>query len=509
MELNLQRQSITISEVVYDGDVEQPIECDALLPDYCPDIVKVLKCAVTTNILSTSLSGDRLTIEGMAVAHVYYSSGGCAIRHTEYKIPFARAVDLREAPEFPVITVKPRVDYVNCRAVNQRRIDIRGALTLSVKVTNNRPEPVVSDAQGGGIQLRRDMVGATEIIRQTESPFTVQEELECGYGKPPIGNIVRTDARVNLSDHKIVSGKIVLKGEMAIHISYQPVESEELEVMDYSLPISQIVDCDGVTEDCRCDAKVFVHACDIMPKADEAGEYRLFSVDAQLKAAITAHMNQEIPVASDCYSTDYDCKGQIRPVSFMRLVDILKDSVLHKASMDLPEEVDSVLDSWCDVADIQWNMEGSDLSITVSILVSLFARMLDGESMYFEQPTAVTHKVTLPCDGQNIRFDPSCSIAGTDYALSGKEKIDIRCEVAVEGCVYQTIQHSAIGDIQIDESAPKLKEKNKLYLYYADEGESVWGIAKHYNTSANRIWEENALDNDILPEKKMILIPMA
>lgn len=508
MELNLQRQSITVSEVVFDSDVEQPIECDALLPDYCPDIVKILKCSVTTNILSTATNGDRLTIDGVATAHVYYSSGGCSIRHTEYKIPFAKGVDLREAPEAPVITVVPRVDYVNCRAVNQRRIDIRGALTLSVKITASRQEQVISDAQGAGLQLRRDLVSATEVLRQTETPFTILEDLECGYGKPSVGSIIRTETKVNLLDYKIVSGKIVLKGELLVHISYQPMEEEALEVMKYNLPISQIVDCDGVTEDCRCDVHVQTGACEILPKADEAGEYRGFSLEIQLRAFVTAHLNKEIPVASDCYSTDYDCKNQVRPVSFMQLVDILRDSVLHKCSMDLPEEVEEVLDAWCEVADMSWTVEDSTLTVNAGVMVSLFAKMTDGECMYFEQATAVVHKAALPCSGENLRFDLSCCVLSTDYNLTGREKIDIRCEVVVEGCVYKTVRYNSIGDIQVDEASPKQKDKSKLFLYYAEEGESVWNIAKHYNTSANRIWEENSLEQDLLSDKQMLLIPI-
>ncbi len=138
MELNLQRQPITINEVVYDGSAEQPLECDALLPDYCPDIVKILKCSVEAHIGAATVNGDRCTAEGMALAHVYYVAENGLLRHAEYKIPFAKSVELRGAPQDPVVTVVPQVDYVNCRAVNQRRIDIRGAVTLKIKVLDQK-----------------------------------------------------------------------------------------------------------------------------------------------------------------------------------------------------------------------------------------------------------------------------------------------------------------------------------------------------------------------------------
>ena len=508
MELNLQRQSITISDVIFDGAAEQPIECDALLPDYQPDIVKILKCAVTVHIHSNHVSGNRLTMEGAATAHVYYSSGGCAIRRTEYKMPFTKNIDLREAPESPVVRISPKLDYVNCRAVNQRRIDIRGALTLGVKVTSCRQENVISEAGGGGIRLKRDMLGVTEVQKRTEVPFPIHEELECGYGKPPIGSIIRSEANVNLIDHKVVAGKIVLKGELMLHVSYHPAESDELEVMRYNLPVSQIIDCDGVTEESRCHVRVDVGECDVSPVADESGEYRNFRLEAALKASVTAHINKEVPVASDCYSTEFECSGTVRPVVFQRLVDIVKDTALHKVSLELPEGVESVMDAWCQPISNSMAADGASVEIGHELMICIFAKMGDGEGMYFEQPAAVSQRAALAEGGEGIIFDPDCDILSADYSLQGKERIDMRVEIAVSGSVYRQVRHNAISEIQLDESAKKSKENNRLYLYYANEGESVWDIAKHYNTSPDLVWEENALEHDRLPDKRMLMIPI-
>lgn len=87
MELNLQRQTVTVNEAVYSGAVEQPLECDVLLPDYCPDIQKILRCEVSPSLLSAPVSGEKLTVDGMAVVHLYYLSEDGCLRHAEYKIP--------------------------------------------------------------------------------------------------------------------------------------------------------------------------------------------------------------------------------------------------------------------------------------------------------------------------------------------------------------------------------------------------------------------------------------
>ena len=56
-----------------------------------------------------------------------------------------------------------------------------------------------------------------------------------------------------------------------------------------------------------------------------------------------------------------------------------------------------------------------------------------------------------------------------------------------------------------------LKERDLSYalkIYYADEGEGVWDIAKRYNTSVEAIMEENELEGEVLEQRGMLLIPI-
>ena len=62
MECNAIRQAVCANEVVYDSVVEVPLENDVILPDYCPDIVKVLKCTVNACVSSTQVQGRQMTL---------------------------------------------------------------------------------------------------------------------------------------------------------------------------------------------------------------------------------------------------------------------------------------------------------------------------------------------------------------------------------------------------------------------------------------------------------------
>ena len=339
----------------------------------------------------------------------------------------------------------------------------------------------------------------------------MQEELECGYGKPLIGTVIRSGARVHLQDTKILSGKLVAKGEVLLHIAYRPADHEDgvLEIMKYNLPISQILDCEGADEESLCDIRVFVTSWNITPKADATGEYRNFSFEGQLRAVVTAHSQQEIAVAVDCFSTEFESKAQIQRVPVTHLHQLLAESLLHKFSLDLPEEIDAVLDMWCESTDTQWKREEAGLHISSRMTIALFARTREGEIAYFEQSTMVEHRLPAPAeeDLQNIRFAPAAEVLALDYTLTGHAQLDVRAEVLLQGCVYHVLWQQAIGDIQLEETAVKVQRQESLLLYFAGAGESVWEIAKEYNTAPEQIRAENELESDVLTGKRVLLIP--
>ena len=511
MELNLQKQTITINEIVCNEVVEQAIECDAMLPDYCPDIAKILKCSVSTSIGAAAQSGERISVEGTAQIKVYYQSEGEGVRRADYKVPFTKIIDLSAVAVSPVITVSPSVDYVNCRAVSSRRIDIRGSVSLAVKVSERRSEQIVSGAEGGGLQLRQQMISSTELGGQTESSFAVNEDLELAYGKPAIGSILRSDCTVNVHDSKLVSGKVVAKADLMIHITYLPQDdNSRLEMMDYTLPLSQIIDADGAVDGTICEVLMQPLSFELRPKADGAGEQRMVSLEAQLKAIVVSHRNREIPVTSDCYSTLYECSCKQRQIPFLRLEKQLRETIMHRATLELPEGVAEVLDVWCDVEAIDWKHVQNELLATLRLTVCMFAKMSDSEGIaYFEQASDLVQSIPAAFpDGGRLVFEPCCHIISCGYNLAGEEKMEIRCEIHLRGCIYRAFTQPSICEISLDESAPRQREKNRLFLYYADPDESVWEIAKRYNTSVGAIWEENDIQSDILPSRRMLLIPL-
>ena len=55
MEYKQRREPIAVNEVICDRCQEQPVDLELTLPDYCPDIQKILKCQICPSVTSASI----------------------------------------------------------------------------------------------------------------------------------------------------------------------------------------------------------------------------------------------------------------------------------------------------------------------------------------------------------------------------------------------------------------------------------------------------------------------
>ena len=80
--------------------IEEPVDVDLTLPDYCPDIEKILKCTLSPQIFSRNISGGVLEIEGASVIKVMYvDSVRKTLRTSQQTVPFNRAINIKDYPE--------------------------------------------------------------------------------------------------------------------------------------------------------------------------------------------------------------------------------------------------------------------------------------------------------------------------------------------------------------------------------------------------------------------------
>ena len=269
MDLKINREMLPVTEVILDEMQEQSVELDYVLPDYDPDIFRMIGCEIQPTIVTSTTGTDRITYELRADIRVLYcGSGSTLLQCVTQQMTFTRNVELPRPSEDPIVTLRPRTTYANCRAVSPRRLEVRGAVSVAVHVTGDRRQEVIQDVFGMHVQLRKVPVEYAAQKRRAVKHILLNEDVELGASKPPIRSIVRSSVRLGHEEHSILAGKLVAKGEASVQFLYtwqQEDGTNGMEQMQFTVPYSQIVDMAQIDDTYRGSVDAQVIRCDIKP----------------------------------------------------------------------------------------------------------------------------------------------------------------------------------------------------------------------------------------------------
>ncbi|HBG55425.1 MAG TPA: hypothetical protein DDW99_04100, partial [Ruminococcaceae bacterium] len=183
MDYMLEREKVAVDEVVFDGSQEQPVDMDISLPDYCPDIQRILKCQIYPRVTARSIMGDRLMLDGNFTVKVFYLDPDAAcVRCCESGDSYSAEIALKQPADNARVLASPRVEYINCRATSPRKLDIHGAFSLCARVIRQGQSELVSNIAGDDVEQLKSTAAVNQPVGFAQQQFSVDEVLELGQG---------------------------------------------------------------------------------------------------------------------------------------------------------------------------------------------------------------------------------------------------------------------------------------------------------------------------------------
>ncbi|MDR1002378.1 MAG: DUF3794 domain-containing protein [Oscillospiraceae bacterium] len=507
MDCKLVNEKVLVNECLFEGSTEQPIDIDISLPDYCADIGKILKCRAVPRVTERLVKPDSLNIAGMTRLAILYADGRSGeVNCYEHEIPFAASIPLTDAPHDAKASVCVRMEYVNCRALSQRKLDIHGAFSIKAKVTCKREASLASDVEGDGIRLRKKMCKAGNLVSDTQSSFIISEALEVAKDKASIGSIIRNDAVLSVNEQKIIGGKLVIKGDAILTIVYIGEAGEGIEKMEYLMPYNQFIDVDGIEDDCKCDIKLECENIDIGLRTDPDGEYRRMNADIKAFVEAKVYTELETPFVYDAYSVDYETEVERKQLNIEQLSDTVSENIMHQQLLDTGVDIASVLDIWGDTRDCKVGRKDDKLTLWAAVSVGMILKNSEGGISYIEKLCELEQDIGVLDTSKQFYADAQLVVRNCNYTLSGSNGVDVRLQMQLNAAIYEQQNISSVGAITLDENKPKNLSDAAVVLYFAHAGEELWDIARKHNSSIETIMADNELASEQLDDSRMLLI---
>ena len=511
MEYQLEKDNCFVCENVFEGSSEQAVDLDFSLPDYCPDIERILKCRICPSVMSKNISADRLDVDGVAVIRLYYlDSKKQAVRLCEHTTPFSCSFNIKSSAQDLTAVVKVKTEYLNCRALTPRRLDIHGAFSVCVSVFARSQQEYCTSITAPDIQQKKhsELISCLSGIGQQQ--FSISEVLDIGQGKGLPESILRSEFSIDIESAKALSDKVMLKGEAVLHLLYvTDIETGSQDTMSFNIPYTQVIDVQGISDVSQNDIKLEVMNYDVALKSEYDESSTLVTLDAKICATVFAYNDKTVDVIEDAYSTDYDLELTEKNCRFSHISPMPDSDVSVKQEVKTGDNgITKIIDTWCDSINSICTNDGNFLSAKGKINCCILALDKDSVPFYAERPLEFTFKPDIS-DISDISADMDISCKNLSFRITGDNTVELKADLKIKGLVTESKTNRCIVSASADEEKPRVKDKNAaLTLYYADEGETLWDIAEKYCTSVEAVQLENDLTDDVIQAHSMILIPM-
>ena len=515
MDLKISRETVPASVSIFDGIQEQSVELDYILPDYYPDIFRLVRCEVTPVITEWAVNGDRLTY-GLRcdIRILYCGEGDSLLRCITQTQSFQKTAELGRSCEQPEIRLVPKTDHINFRAVNKRRLDIRGAVSVKVSVTCESPQEVVSGVSGMNMQLQRTPVKFASKKLTAEKLLRISEETELSAAQPSVSSIICCRCSLSECERKLISGKLLAKGDAEIDLLYSCEKdgTGAVEQMRFSLPYSQIIDIDGIDDTYECTVVPEVISCEVTPAAGREGDNRLLRCELELRLLCRCIRSSTVMVGTDAYSTVYPCEVAMSGIEAEQIPSVYSESFRHSAKLAEGDSVPAnIYAVWCTPKNINTRIGEDGRSVVISGMLTYSMAVKDSSGMISIPDKDETFEEMLTIGDDISRSLVSADITTKDvsFNISSDGILTARSEIAARISAKGSSQLRAVTDITVDSSAKKERDGDyAIKLYFGVPDEDVWDIAKRYSTSVSAIMEENELDGERLRSGGMLLIPI-
>lgn len=507
MENNQDTKALCLPSVVLDTVAEQLADVDLTLPDYCPDIEKILKCKLCPKLQSKSLSGGQLQIDGYCVVTVLYVEGEKkTIRCCEQTVSFSQSFTLRETPDDPVIITSTKPEYINCRALSPRRLVMHGAFSLYAKVLGCSRTALYSpdDEQ---LEARTAKVRCANLKSLCQEQFSVYEEISTA-DKPPVEALLYTSLDASVTDSKAVTGKLMINGELDLRLFYlSDIQTGETAKLDYILPFSQIIDCEGIDEETVNLISVELMSYDVRLKNDMLSDSPSLSVEAKLCITEQGYILSDEEIVTDAYSVKNASSPCFEQLSLTEAAAPVSESFIEKLSVKVDDgRLLKILDIFPDSVTADCAAFSGGINVSGKINMCLLALGENNVPVFIERSFEYTHALASAADLNTLIY-PKARASSVSYRLADDNTAELRCELRFTAGALKNESIRAVSDIDIFEDKPITGDSCALTLYFASRGESLWDIAKAHNTRLERLISENSADSITLGEPQMLLIP--
>lgn len=475
--------------------------CDGniIIPDSMDDIAKIISIKAQPSVSESKCEDGRITVSGQVKLNVLYigENENGKIFTLSVSHPFSHAINAPGVTnEFLPLTTVTSCS-LNYTLVNSRRLKTTALIrfcTSSYK--NNRLKALTAVSEAEAKTSDKTFTAARCICTKN---IVIADTVELGAGKAAITSILKQNAKIADKDFKVLTNKIIVKGNIAASILY--CAEDVFSDATVTVPFTEVVEAEGVSPSCNTNVTITVADCSIRPDTDLSGEYKMLDVNIVLSVAITAFASENISTVTDVYLPGGALKTISNPLRLQNGTTECIEEEFLKENITLSSgapAIGRILDIDCRIGELN----NSDGSVAGNAEVTfMYLSPASSSINTYTAKIPLAHKFN-----QNSILSSRGEVNHIGYAITGDDTLEVRLSVLFITLTNEEENINIISDCSEAEYIPT--KRPSVIVSFVNKGDTLWDIAKKHNIAVSHLASANAMDeNSVLTVGEKLIIP--
>ena len=504
MELELKKNRLDHYETGPELTWTQEETAETIVPDYCPDIARIIAADGCAYLHSRELREDHAELSGticLTVLYVPEKEGG--IRSLDINIPFTSKSERGSFADSQMLLADTQIELLDTRMLNPRKVFTHCKLVHRASGYRKAQMCFCSDndgAQDFHLEKLREERSVILLSAIAEKDFTFTEELSVSSGRSGAAALLHSRVSTVVTETKLVGSKLIFKGMFHVQILYRGTD-DTYGMTTAELPFSQIMESEAAGEQAAVQMSLQLTGAELHIMDEQDG--RRIEVTFYVRASAQLRETHSLQLLSDLYSTAWDTSYEAVPLQMTSAHRCFTHRQTVREVLEMGGRAESLLALWVTCTPVA--VSGSErATLRTNLLVRAIVADEGGAPMLAERRMEVTGQLDLLRD-EKIHVRACCPETPQGTLTDRGIEVRFPVEFTVEAVTEQ--KRVCISSANLDESAPRdMSGAPSLVLRRLGKQESAWDLAKSCNSTIADLMAANQLEGEI-PTDRLLLIP--
>jgi len=517
MSNELVREKIFLDQSVGKESTQILLEGDIIVPDVKPDMALLLQTEPKVIIERVEVSADRINFIGqLSISVLYISKTAEKSVHTmTLAAPVDDFINMDGVSKDHWVTAKAELVSIDYKMLNDRKLNYRAIVNITVHAERSDVhEMVVHIHDVPENQLLKTQLNINRTVENKSDRFTVKDQITIPGNKPNIREVLQCSSAIANKDVRLSAGRVSITGDLLLTTLYRGDNEDRLiEFVENEIPFSSHIDVNDAQEDMFADISLQILDEYVQIRADSDGEDRQMELEITIGVIMKVYSSEALQILEDAYCINKTLDFTKARLKYPRLVCRNRNQAPVKEVVQLASGSPDMLQIF--------RVKGTPRldEVNISDDKAVVEGVIDTDILYvaesddtplFSFKTVIPYRQVIEVKGANadMHINVDISIDHASFNMLSGWETEVRFQLSfntqvIEEQEVHVVNHIAFDDMDMSE----LDKMASMTVYIVQNGDTLWTIAKRYNTAIDELLSVNETEgHKIVPGQKLLIM---